>query len=270
MKRQIAGMLTVTLLATLCWAQESRSSFDVKKSRQEMEIMTGILSTTLSYVLQDQQQQGWRYRNINGFYLPGQGAVSVIPSSTLGFFRFSGSFPFSGGNPFVNLSELSQSLAEMRGELSAISGQAAEEAAQAAEQASKAAAGTSRDSSTSAPKPPKPPKPPKIDQEELRKKIDAAVAKAQRTRETAEADRQKLLQKLTEAKGYLTEALANYGDSLTTVRPGEYINLVLMTDNLDGNERPQVISVQKSWITEYKAGKFTMDGFKQKVLQYSE
>jgi hypothetical protein len=50
-----------------------------------------------------------------------------------------------------------------------------------------------------------------------------------------------------------------------------------MTDDggsLFGSDRTsshcQVVSAQKSWITDYKAGKLTLDAFKQKVLQYSE
>jgi hypothetical protein len=88
----------------------------------------------------------------------------------------------------------------------------------------------------------------------------------------SEANRQKFLQKLGEVKGFLVETLANYGDSLTTVDSNEYVNVVLLTDNFDGDQqsRQQVISAKKSWITEYKTGKLSMDGFRQKVLQYSE
>jgi hypothetical protein len=50
-----------------------------------------------------------------------------------------------------------------------------------------------------------------------------------------------------------------------------------MTDDgggLFGGDRTsshcELVSAQKSWITDYKAGKLTLDAFKQKVLQYSE
>jgi hypothetical protein len=118
-----------------------------------------------------------------------------------------------------------------------------------------------------------------VDREALPKKVIVIQAKAKQRREEAEANREKCLQNLTEIKGYLVEALAKHGDSLTTVKPGEYINLVLADSRLgvdsalgvDGQKaRYDVISVQKSWITDYKAARLSLDGFKQKVLQYAE
>jgi hypothetical protein len=291
MKRHIAGIFAILLLVTICWGQANTPPFDVKKSREELEIMKGILGTTLSFALQNSQQQAssiWRYSNINAFYLAGQGAVFVIPSSTLRQSNYIS--PFAG---------LGEAIAQ---QVSAASIQAAaDEAVKAAEAVlsqvgssiasvvgsgagsgvgSGAGSGTTGASDSPGtppapppPQPPKPPQPPQVNREELRKKISEAQEKVKNARETAEANRQKFLQNLTEAKGYLLEALANHGDSMTIVKPNEYIDLVLMTDDLGGERaqsRQEVISVQKSWITEYRSGKLTMDGFKQKVLQYSE
>jgi hypothetical protein len=96
-----------------------------------------------------------------------------------------------------------------------------------------------------------------------------------RDREEAAANQQKFLESLKELYTPLIEALANYGDSLAQVKPGEYINLILYTETLDtesarSKDRHDVISAQKSWITDYKTGRMTLDSFKQKVLQYSE
>jgi len=96
-----------------------------------------------------------------------------------------------------------------------------------------------------------------------------------KSREETEASREKLLESLKEIRVYLIEALANYGDSLTQVKPGEYINLILYADALDTNSgrmkaRHDIISAQKSWITDFKAGRISLDSFKQKVLQYTE
>ena len=96
-----------------------------------------------------------------------------------------------------------------------------------------------------------------------------------KNREEAAANQAKFLESLKEIQVFLMEALANYGDSLTTVKPGEYINLILYTDNLDRGfdrmkTRHDVISAQKSWITDYKAGRISLENFKQKVLQYTE
>jgi hypothetical protein len=112
----------------------------------------------------------------------------------------------------------------------------------------------------------------------VRKRLAEAQDKVKRRREESEQERQKLMEAVAQAKVYLIEALANHGDSLTTVKPNEYVNLVLTTDGANvlfaGTEEPasrrQIISVQKSVITDYKAGRLTLEAFKQKVLQYTE
>jgi hypothetical protein len=102
-------------------------------------------------------------------------------------------------------------------------------------------------------------------------------AASKKSREESAANQQKLLDSLKELHVPLIEALANYGDSLTQVKPGEYVNLILDTeDTLDimdygpAKTRHDVISAQKSWITDYKAGRISLENFKQKVLQYTE
>ena len=73
----------------------------------------------------------------------------------------------------------------------------------------------------------------------------------------------------------LVDTLAKYGDSLSVVKPDEYINLVLQASpaysiqmSRTGAARgSEVISVRKSWITDYKAGKMTLEEFRGKVLQ---
>jgi len=77
-------------------------------------------------------------------------------------------------------------------------------------------------------------------------------------------------------KVFLMEAMANHGDSLTVVKPGEYVNLVIIDGGThwfgdDSGDRAQreILSVQKSVITDYKTGKLTLDAFKQKVLNYA-
>ncbi len=132
--------------------------------------------------------------------------------------------------------------------------------------------------------PPSPPTPavaprpakPQVDREEMRRRLEDAQVKVRKAREDVEARRKKLLESLTQVSGYLIEALANHGDSLTQVKPNEYINIIITTDEAtpllgdsgESQSRRQVISVQKSSITDYKAGRITIDGFKQKVLQY--
>ncbi len=87
-------------------------------------------------------------------------------------------------------------------------------------------------------------------------------------------------------KDYLIETVANHGDSLTTVKDGEYINLVLnpgsntwlpvvpssavtyVSSAPSGSSLRQILSLRKSDIGEFKTGKITMADLKQKVRSY--
>jgi hypothetical protein len=308
MKKKLAAILFILGVAIFSWAQAPKDIFDGKKSQAEMDIMKGILSTTLSYVTQGQKVDPWRFNtsSISAYYLYGQGAVFEIPTSV---FRRSYSGIFAGAVFNPEMSESLQQLNEHSKELEVKVAELAQRyktsvvvGTGAGVGSGKAATkiGLSNEAAPAAPVPPLPPAPPatpavpapqpapfvspnpsaspmpfKVDREELRKKIEEYQAKIKKSREEADADREKFLQSLNEIKGYLVETLANYGDSLTTVKPNEYINLVLSTDSLDsdfGNRKPRhdVISVQKSWITDYKAGRLSLDVFKQKVLQYTE
>src|SRR5687767_15001000 len=101
MKKQYVASLLLAGLAFMPWAtsQSVRSDlYDLKKSQQELEIMRGILSTTLSFVAKELRSKSattrsadmpgeyvhfGRVPNIESFYLYGQGAVFVIPASSL-------------------------------------------------------------------------------------------------------------------------------------------------------------------------------------------
>jgi hypothetical protein len=258
MKKQIAGLLMIFLLAGISWAQGTKAPFDAKKSQEELEIMKGILGTTLSFVLQKpdmvlllqknntSKQTVWRFTNINAFYLAGQGAVFIIPTSNL---------PGRINEAGNNISELYQGLLTQSLIVTPF--------AQAKEGSSSVRTG-----------------PTEADRENLRKKIEEDRLKLKRAEEDAEANRERYAKELKAVEAYLVETLASYGDSMTTVKPSEHINFVLTDDglggalvNLNSKRSPSsthIISAEKSWITDYKAGKLTLDGFKQKVLQYSE
>jgi hypothetical protein len=135
------------------------------------------------------------------------------------------------------------------------------------------------------PQPPQAPQPgaaPRSPQkeEEVRKRVEDLQRSLVKRREEAELKRKQLLERLAQVKIYLIEALANHGDSLTHVKPNEFINLVLtaeeggakvfnLADSEGESSHREIMSVQKSVITEYKAGRLTLDAFKQKVLQYN-
>ena len=287
MKKHLAGLLIVACLGTFSWAQGNKPDlFDTAKSAQELEIMKGILGTTLSFVAQNLQRQeatkastkpvatpfgrvsttvSWRSANINAFYLYGQGAVFFMPTSSV---RLAGRY--DAGNVEYYLQEA----------LSEVSVREREVRAQVAE-AARQSAGAQAAAAAAAPKPAKAPTPPaQLKDEELRKKLAEAQEKMKKSREEMEANHAKFLAALEQIKVHLIEAIANHGDSLTTVKPNEYISLIIMTDDMESaaffrgeieqRNRQQVISIQKSLITDYKAGRLTLDALKQKVLQYSE
>jgi len=85
------------------------------------------------------------------------------------------------------------------------------------------------------------------------------------------AHQQAFLQVLNGVREPLVDTLAQYGDSMYGVNPDEYINLVFQVSplaSLNASGRgSEVISVRKSWITDYKAGKMTLEEFRKKVLQ---
>ena len=260
MKKQIAGILILLSLGAFSWAQGSKDLFDAKKSQEELEIMKGILNTTISFIGEKDTENrisAWGNPDIDAFYLADQGAVFVIPISS---------------HPFVNV-EISRSLDATREYLNALKLNIRREGnsilipAPAAPPAPSAA--------PALPEPPNPPESPFLsqqDREELKKRIEEFREKMEQSREEALKRREKLMQSLAEVKTSLIEALANYGDSLTTVKPDEHVNLVLTTESSEDRqkERFDVISARRSWISDYKAGRLSLDAFKQKVLQYTE
>jgi hypothetical protein len=289
MKRYMAGIIMLLLVGTFSWGQGLKEPFDVKKSTEELEIMKGILNTTLTFTDQNSQRSAsrWRVSSLSAFYLAGQGAVFVIPTSG---FRFPTgqdlytSINFSPGPEFSEeMARLGEEIGRYTRELQAEASRTAQQALELSDRARNQGAAPAPPAPPLPPAPPSPPSPPSvapkaakeaavnIDREKLKKAIEEARAQAQKAREVVSQNREKFLQNLAETKIRLVEALANYGDSMTTVKPEEFINLVLVTNGFDGqNARSDVISARKSWITDYKAGRLNLEGFKQKVIQYNQ
>jgi len=280
-------------------AQGPGDLFDAKKSETELEIMKGILGTTMAHAAETGDQDAWRLNtpNISAYYLVGQGAVFVIPASAIRMARLA-----------LNMQEIKLDLdlfkLEEQTRLIALAAekQAAEIQKQAAELAKNAAAsglgsgvgpgiGGGKGNGAVAlparpalPAPPAPPaqpalpalpEAPQIDREAIRKNVEEARQAIRKSREEAAANQEKFRESLKGMRIHLIEALANYGDSLTQVKAGEYVNLVLASESLDGDggrrkQRYDILSAQKSWIADYKAGRLSLESFKQKVLQYTE
>jgi hypothetical protein len=282
MKRRLAAITMLLIFGPLSRGQGTKEAFDIKKSREELEIMKGILNTTLTFWAQNFQKQSSRlhFSNLSAFCLKGQGAVIIIPTSGLHFSV--PSFPYALGPEFLG-PEFNESMRLLNGEIRDMTRSLQEQANRIAREAmaspdktggtgSRSVSGTGAgQSGTTAAAPSAPPRQIETEREKLRKQIEAAQAKTRTFREEAEENRKKLLQDIADVKVHLIETLANHGDSITTVSPEEYINLVLIIDSYgDQKTRSDIISARKSWITDYKAGRLNMEGFKQKVVQYTE
>jgi hypothetical protein len=345
MKKHIVGSLLILALVRFASAQQADDLFDAKKSQEELEIMKGILSTKLSLSAEDSRREAsslWRFSNLNAFYLSGQGAVFIIPTSGLNsldpIFSFAalGSLREHYETLRLQNQEIArqneqirrlgqqmalQAMADMQAQknvqgLTESGGGIGAEVGSGAEADVKPGSVSDRDGAIPAapaspampappappaiPAPPPPPMPPiplsgpPVNPEEIQKKAEEARKQVEaikknlndetrkieaedrerlrKLREEEKANRQKFLRNLVEIKANLIEALANYGDSLTTVKAEEYINLVLITDNFDGarNARHDILSSKKKWITDYKAGRLSLEDFKQRILQYVE
>jgi hypothetical protein len=354
--RYLWTLLLMISMGLLSWgaAQGTRADlFDLKKSEQELEVMKGILTTTLNFFLKESRKastqkpgrdedqvytiSSWGGSRVSAFYLYGQGATFIIPVSS---WRYAKAKPVKVGaldadqlklnaefdalqalqleeqiateqqfeaelaqlelNRVVEAQE--QELAKLQTELTfgllagvpggvhggivgGVPGGVAGGIPGGVRGPAKARPKPSKPVAQAAPQPPQPPQPaaePRGPQreEEVRKKLEDLQRNVVKRREMEEVKRKELLERLAQIKVYLIEALANHGDSLTHVKPNEYINLVLtaedgdskwfkLADSEDGSPHREIMSVQKSVITDYKAGRLTLDAFKQKVLQYN-
>jgi hypothetical protein len=338
MKKQYVASLLLAGLAFMPWAtsQSVRTDlYDLKKSQQELEIMRGILSTTLSFVAKELRSKSattrssdnpgeyfhfQRVSNIESFYLYGQGAVFIIPASSLRplFATTTNRGPLaylSPEHPDLLSGRAAESLYAAHADLEA-SQLALVEATREAERHALAninldfaqaepggviggvAGGVPggvvggvvggipggvrqapQRRAQGAPAPQATPQPAQTPEgpEGVRRRLAEAQERVKKRREETEEKRLKFLEQLDQVKGFLIETLANHGDSLTQVKPGEYITLVITSEGGEGIFRESagartyrdVLSVQKSAVSDYKAGKLTLDAFKSRVLQYS-
>src|SRR5512135_2391233 len=104
MKRHFVLLVLVASLGafSLSTAQGTRTDiFDLKKSQQELEIMRGIIGTTLDFLSremrgrEDSGHMPMLGHGVSAYYLYGQGAVFVVPLSGWRF-STSGDYDFVG------------------------------------------------------------------------------------------------------------------------------------------------------------------------------
>lgn len=325
--RKLHFCLILAVSLVLLWWKATPGSqsqlFDSKRSQQELEVMKGILRTTLDFAARELQGGGSddkrarfeiaEFSNISAFYLYGQGAVFAIPTSSL---RHSFNFHWEGLQGALDGSiaalagpqEVNIQVGDLNEKIQEEVERAQEEAQRAQEEVDHyqhlvnrlqdkeeekntpnraaapapptAAAPQAPPAPAAPPAKPKPPRAPKAGlspekREQLRKRLAEAQERVKKRQAELEQNRAKFREQLAEVKVYLIEALANHGDSLSVVKPNEYINLMITEEggdsffSGDSRSRREIISVQKSVITDYKAGRINLDAFKQKVLDYS-
>jgi hypothetical protein len=284
--------------------------FDLRKCQQELEVMKGILRTTLGFASQElassfksdkvETKTGPKRIafarsgefNIGAFYLTGQGAVFTIPTSSVRDLMrarkedlaFSLAADIKGGGwNGAWMEQLGNQLNELNAQLQdgfgldGIPALAAVPAPPVAPQPPVPA--VSPASPAPAPKPGQTTDshPATLREKQLRQKLAELQEKVKQRGEEEEARQARFRESLSQLKVFLMEAMANHGDSLSVVKPEEYVNLVLVDEGNrwfgfgdDSGDRAQreILSVQKSVITEYKAGKLSLEAFKQKVLNY--
>ena len=306
----IVAVIGVVLLSLNGSQGAQTQPFDLRKCQQELEIMKGILRTTLGFASQElaagpkgdkveTRAAAKRFAlgrsgdfSIGAFYLAGQGAVFTIPTSGVrdmmrarqgnGGFAFASADLKEVGLNGEWMEQLGNQLNELNLELKNNFGFDAVAALAPGPRAPSPpvppAPAVAPGAPAPAPKPPQAkdvPEPGSTREKQLRQKLAELQDRVKQRGEEEEARQAKFRESLSQLKVFLMEAMANHGDSLTVVKPGEYVNLVIVDEGNrwfgdDSGDRAQreILSVQKSVITDYKASKLTLEAFKQKVLNY--
>jgi len=276
--------------------------FDLKKCQQELEVMKGILRTTLGFASQElaaavksdgkvetknmaRRLAFGRYAdfNIGAFYLAGQGAVFTIPTASVREMMRArqGNLAFAYVGPDMKdrgwngawVEQLANQLTELNVQL--------QENFEFGSFPASAPPTPSPASPVPAPKPPRPaegksdPAAATAAEKQLRQKLSELQEKVRERGAEEEARQARFRESLSQLKAFLVEAMANHGDSLSVVKPGEYVNVVLVdegnrwfVDEAGDRVQREILSVQKSVITEYKTGKLSLEAFKQRVVNY--
>ena len=202
--------------------------FDLEESRQEIETMRGILRTTLGFALKSPQKSedtdfpmlagsGGSPR-IGGYYLYGQGALFTVSLGSLASLFPEPPEPPDPPEPAAAPEPPAPPLPPLLGDddVAAVR----QQAETARVEAAKAAAQAKQFEKDSA----------RI-QQVARKQAEKARQQMKKWREQMQADRAKLGEQMTAAKSALIDALAKHGDSLTVVKPQEYLTIVISGDS---------------------------------------
>jgi len=284
MKRRIVMIAVVLGLAVGLFqlrTSAQQPNDEQQRARQEVAVMKSILQTTLDFASQsmDKKQGGDRhprpfgFSQITGLYLRGQGAVFTIPISGVGAFgdhnfdfNFvmpevpeietgeAGQISVTVPTPVIAGDASDEEMARVEAELQKAQKDLEKEQTKAAEAKVKAKENLQR-------------------RMELLKQTQENMKRRQQDLEKRRAD---LTQRIDRLKVYLRDALANHADSLSIVKPQEYVTFVITTDGPrgwfgdNGGDDPaqQVMSVKKSDVVEFKSGRITREQFAQRILEY--
>lgn len=119
----------------------------------------------------------------------------------------------------------------------------------------------------------------------VRERLKEAHERQLERQKDMEELRSRSLRELEKVRAYLVETVADYGDRLSQVGEGEYVNLILTTSAnglrvlgshtefamLAGGksvESRQVVAIPVAAIREYKAGRSSMDQVKSQIIVY--
>jgi len=262
--------LFVTLCFTIVKPVAQQPVVDSQKSRQELETMEGILSTTLGFAVQrlsgNQAAEGdrvFRFHrmdggDVNGYYVYGQGAVFMVPISALQHHQME---DFAFAMPDVEVlvePAIEMGLAAAAAGLNAAGEEESVDAQKAKEKAEERKKALTQ----------------KI--EKQKEKMEQLQQQAKKRRADMEARRKELIGRLDQVKVDLKDALARYGDSLSIVKPEESVTIILSDeggfkwgDMHGGSGICHVLTVKKSLATDLKSGKITREEFDRRVVDYS-
>ena len=186
--------------------------------------------------------------NIGAFYLVGQGAVFTIPTSSVRdmmrarkedmVFALAGCGYRRRGLNGEWMEQLGNQLNELNVELKNSFGFDAVAALAAVPGAPSPPAPAAPAASPASPAPAPKPEPRRrmcrkratAREKQLRQKLAELQDQVKQRGEEEEARQAKFRESLSQLKVFLMEAMANHGDSLTVVKPGEYVNLVIVDE----------------------------------------
>ena len=286
--------LMVTTMTVALSAQTGTKSFDPAGLRQELEIMKGILHTTLNYALEESDSGSRVFsRRTESFYLYGQGAVFVVnlPFRTSWYRAREVAHQarevahqkreIARQKQKKELSRLKNSLRGTQGQNAEIL-RAHEEALRADEAATRVQADTGfpvpppPPASASSPAPSSAvveaatqqvPEPPEQLEEQLHS-LQNYLQDQQRQMAERNAEIEK---KMVDVEKVLLEALSRHGGSFRSLSEGEFVTLILKQGKRWLGRSPsqtRVLVVPKSALTEFDADRIGWDAFLRQVVSY--